>query len=472
MKESKIITLKHPYYAGFKDGNSVFAMFPYLALPCDGIHIEHGKDFFGACWHSMPSNGIPYWAQIDKKESTGKPQGYYPAHSLRGYWNIGLYFGGSNESIEALAAAFSYQPKIRNIIHVGSGHVSNACIARWKDNKKMAFNAITDDAKINDYLYRAKGKIPKWAQMAIATRTLFGINYHRFCFIGDKIFYLPGQKLLSTVLSTLFCSIGLGTPLRKKFEKEILSYLPHTNTHPRIYELGENGIRSQIEKAEDIWINKWKYKTPLSHVFSYASPYGIASGNRTMEKAAFSASKSLQWIREWPIPNAPLDFFLPTRLFWGICVGELFDRENCSRIREEFLERYKNGCDYMLISGHVPDYNNECPKYATELFGFLQKNDDVWFASSDDIIKYYKARENIKISGIKRKGKDFFMEISNNLPSYFSTEITLMQHINKKINKIQFTSDNKKFVDVMHTLIGKNVVMYGIPSTAKRVVIS
>ena len=47
-----------------------------------------------------------------------------------------------------------------------------------------------------------------------------------------------------------------------------------------------------------------------------------------------------------------------------------------------------------------------------------------------------------------------------------------MQHINKKINKIQFTSDNKKFVDVMHTLIGKNVVMYGIPSTAKRVVIS
>ena len=190
-----------------------------------------------------------------------------------------------------------------------------------------------------------------------------------------------------------------------------------------------------------------------------------------MEKAAFSASKSLQWIREWPIPNAPLDFFLPTRLFWGICSGEMFDKENCNRIKEEFAERYKNGCDYMLISGHVPE-QIKCPNYATEMFEFLQKHKDVWFAGSDDIIKYYKAREGISISRAKKQGRKFMMELENKLPHYFSTEITLIQHIRKKINKIQFTLDNKKFVDAVYTFIGKNVVMYDVPSDAKRVVIS
>src|SRR3989338_7814902 len=68
--------------------------------------------------------------------------------------------------------------------------------------------------------------------------------------------------------------------------------------------------------------------------------------------------------RHWPIPNAPINFFLPSRLFWGICIGEFFDKGNCRKIREEFIKRYNNGLDYMLISGHVPDYNTECPQYA------------------------------------------------------------------------------------------------------------
>lgn len=452
--------------------NVFFLMSPYLALPNDGIHIEKGEDFFWACWHSMSEPKKPYWAEINKKEYIGKPQGYYPAHSLRGYWRICMYFGEQNENAEDIKSALSYQPKIRNIVHIGSEHVSNAYITRWKDNKKMAFNAITDDAKTNDYIYRAKGKIPKWVQIAIATRTLFGINYHRFCYIGNKIFYLPKQRLLSTILSTLFCTLGLGKSLRKEFEQENLSYILHTNTHPKIYKLDAERIINEIKKSENIWINKWKNKIPLSHVFSYVSPYGLHTEKGTMEKAAFSASKYLQWIREWPIPNAPLDFFLPTKLFWGICVGEIFDKANCIKIREEFIRRYKNGCDYMLISGHIPEHNIDCPKYVTMLFDFLEKHDDVWFAGADDIIKYYKARENTTIGIVRKQGKRFLIEISNNLSSYFSTEITLIQHINKKINKIQFSLDKKKFVDVRYKFIGKNIIMYNIPSNARYVVIS
>ena len=128
------------------------------------------------------------WLMDDKKESTGNPQGYFPPHSLRAYWRIGMCLSSSKENIESIASALSYQPKIQSILHMSSEPVSNAFIARWKDNKKMAFNAITDDAKINDYLYRAEGKLPRWVQIAIATRTLYGINYHRFCYIGNKIF--------------------------------------------------------------------------------------------------------------------------------------------------------------------------------------------------------------------------------------------------------------------------------------------
>jgi len=308
-------------------------------------------------------------------------------------------------------------------------------------------------------------------QIAIATRTLYAVNYHRFCYLGNKIFYLRKYPLVSTFLSTLFCSLGIGKSLREKFIKEKLSYLPHTNTHPRIYQLNTKDVLEEIQKSEKIWIDKWKHKVPLSHIFSYASPYGLAAEQGTMEKSAFSASEYLQWIREWPIPNAPLDFFLPTRLFWGICIGELFDKANCIKIKEDFIRRYKNGCDYMLVSGHVPEYNIDCQRYIIELFDFLKKHDDVWFAESDDIIKYYKARENLTIGRVKREGKSFLIEITNRLPPYFSTDITLIQHIKKKINKIQFSLDKKKFVNVKYKFIGKNVVMYNLPSDAKRIVI-
>jgi len=470
MDESEIITLKHPYYACFYEDDASFVMCPYLALPNDGIHIEKGRNFFGASWHSMSKAKKPYWAQIDKREYTGKSQGFYPAHSLRAYWKIGMYFG-DKKNADDIASVFSYQPKIRNIIHIGSEPVSNAYITRWKNNKKMAFNAITDDAKINDYLYRINGKMPKWVQIAIATRNLCGIDYHRSCYLGNRIFYFKRHPLLSTLLSTLFCFFGMGKPLREKFAQEGFSYLPHTNTHPKIYQLDADRIADEIQKSEEIWINKWKHEIPLAHAFSYASPYGIATEEGSMEKAAFSASKYLQWIREWPIPNAPPDFFLPTKLFWGTCIGEFFDKANCIEIKKDFIERRRNGADYMLISGHVPEYNTDCPKYVTELFDFLKKQDDVWFAGADNIIKYYKARENTTISRAKKQGNKFLLEIASNLPSYVSTEITLIQHVNKKIGKIQFSTGNKKFVDVKYNFIGRNVIMYNVPSDAKYLLI-
>jgi hypothetical protein len=469
MNGSSVMTLSHPYYSCFKDKNAFFAMCPYLALPNDGIHIEKGKGFFGASWHSMSQPKKPYWT--DEKENTGMPQGYCPKHSLMSYWKIGMYFGHGKKNIKNIASVFSYPPKIKSIVHMGHGKVSNACITRWKGNKKMAFNAITDDAKINDYLCRVEGKIPKWVQMAIATRTVLGINYHRFCCIGSRLFYLPKQKLLSTILSTLLCTLGIGTPLRKKFDDENLSFIPHTNTHPRLYSLSANAIRKEIQSSEKIWVDKWRNPIPLSHVFSYTSPYGLATEKGTMGKVAFSSSKHIQWIREWPVPNAPLDFFLPTGLLWGICIGEFFDKGNCAKIRDEFIKRYRNGCDYMLISGHAPEYGGECPGYVTQMFRFFEKHRDVWFAGADEIIKYYAARENIVLSSVKKQGKKFVLEFENKLPHYFSAEVTLIQHIRKKISRIQFTVDKKNYANADYSHIGRNLVMYNVPSNAKRVVI-
>lgn len=469
MGGSSIMTLRHPYYGYFSGNGAFFAMCPYMALPNDGIHMEKGKDFFGASWHSMSQPKKPYWA--DEKENTGMAQGYFPMHSLRGYWKIGMYFDCCKKNIKNIASVFSYQPKIRSIVHIGTGKVSNASIARWKLNKKMAFNAITDDAKINDYLYRAEGKIPKWVQMAIATRTL-GIGYHRFCCIGNKIFYLKKFPLLSTLLSTLFCLLGIGKPLRKKFEDENMLFLLHTNTHPRIYRLNAGSIRREISSSERIWVQKWRKEISLSHVFSYTSSYGLATEKGTMGKVAFSSSKHLQWIREWPIPNAPLDFFLPSKLLWGVCIGEFFDKSNCSRIKDEFAERYRNGCDYMIISGHAPEYGEECPPYVTQMFGFFEKHKDIWFAGADDIIKYYFARENIIVGSVKKQGKKFMLELKNKLPRHFLTEITLIQHANKKIGKIRFTTDKKTYSDADYRSIGRNLIMYNVPSDTKRIVLS
>ncbi|MBI2107710.1 hypothetical protein HYT54_01170 [Candidatus Woesearchaeota archaeon] len=94
--DSSIVTLGHPYSACIESHkNAVFGMFPYLALPCDGIHIEKGRNFFGPCWHSLPSEGKPYWTDcgLEGDKPLGDNQGYFPANSLRSYWKIGLYFG-------------------------------------------------------------------------------------------------------------------------------------------------------------------------------------------------------------------------------------------------------------------------------------------------------------------------------------------------------------------------------------------
>ena len=106
------------------------------------------------------------------------------------------------------------------------------------------------------------------------------------------------------------------------------------------------------------------------------------------------------------------------------------------------------------------------------MFEFLKKYDDVWFADADEIIRYYKARENITIGRVKKQGEDFLIELKNELPQYLHAEITLIQYINKKINKIQFTIDGKNYMNVEFKLIGKNVIMYNIPSNAKHILIS
>ena len=126
----------------------------------------------------------------------------------------------------------------------------------------------------------------------------------------------------------------------------------------------------------------------------------------------------------------------------------------------------------MIISGHVPGYNAECPEYVTEMLEFFQNHNGVWLAGSDEIIKYYKARENITLSRIKKQGEKFLIEINNNLPGHFSTDITLLQNVNSKINKIQFTVDKENDIDVKFKFIGKNTIMYDIPSDTKSILIS
>ena len=360
-RNSEVITLNHPYRAMIASGKSSFEMHPYLALPCDGIHIEKGEKFFGAAWHSLPEKSSPYWIDLglegDKKADLS--QGYCPAQSLRSYWKIGIYFGDTKNA-RISSKLFSYPSKIRNIEHF-SDKIGNAYITRWKGNKKLAMHAMTDDAKVNDYFYRCEGSIPKWVQMSLSTRNMFGINYHRFCFVGKKLFFLQRYPTLSTILSTLFCTMGIGIPLRQKFRKDVLSFLPHMNMHPKFYTLRPEQIKKEIKISEKIWTSKFNFGYPVSHILSWTATYGLTTSKGTRESIAFSSSKTLQWMREWPIPNAPVDFFLPTKLYWGVAIGEMFNEKNIKRLKEEFNSRIDNGADYMIAAGHAPHSISKCP---------------------------------------------------------------------------------------------------------------
>ena len=427
MQESKVITLKKPYYSYIQKKKSIFSMMPYLALPNDGLHVEVSKNWFGAAWHSLSSKKEPYWANFSEKEKTGLAQGYYPAHSLNAYWRIGMFFGIGKP--EEIANIYTYQPKIRYAYNENKG-VGLPFITHWKYNSKLALNFITDDSKINDYLWRKNNTMPWSVQIALSTRKL-GIHYSRYCFLRDKIFFIKNRPLLSTVTSTFLCLFGLGTHFKEKLVKINASLIPHTNTHPIIWESSPRKIKKEIKNSEKVWVKEFNLPSPLSHVFSYPSSYGLATEEGTREAIAFSASNALQWIREWPIPNAPVDFFLPAKLYWGISAGGDFEQKKvCDHIRSEFNELYSQGADYMQVSGHLPDeVKKQGPPYLKELFGRIKKIEDVWIAGSDEIIKYYKCRENISLGRLYKEGNFLVTTLIKNILLYFNTGLTMVQKV-------------------------------------------
>jgi len=459
MESSKIVTLKKPYYSYIKSGQGVFSIMPNLALPNDGIHIELCDDWFGASWHSLSSKKKPYWNQLfDKSESTGFSQGFYPAHSVNSYWKIGLFFGEGNPN--EIARIFTYRSKIKSITHQTKG-ISNPFITHWKDNSSIALNAISDDGKLNDYLWRKDRLIPLEMQIALSTRKKF-ISYTRYCLINNKIFYLKMFPRISKVISTFLCAVGIGKPIKNELAESNFSLIPHTNTHPIIWKSSEEKIKEEISKSESVWVNDFKLSPPLSHVFSYPSPYGIPTKNGTREYIAFSASDSLQWIREWPIPNAPTDFFLPSRLYWGISTGgDLEDKKVCDDIKSELNLRYKDGADYMQVSGHLPEKVQKS-KNLRNLFSYISKIKGLWLASADDIIKYYKSREDISFGRIEKKKCYWIVSLKKELPDIFNTEITLIQKIGDNAlieckiedrwNKVKYNYLDKKNKTIIYNI--------------------
>ena len=461
-ENDKIVTLKRPYYAFIKN----FGIFPCLALPCDGLHIEVKKgEWFGAAWHSLSKPKKPYW-DIIEKDSTKLPQGYYPAHSLNSYWRIGLFFGEGN--FKETAEMFTYEDKIRNAVHDAA--VGNPYVTRWPDNKAMAFNAITDDEDLSEYYWRANGTIPKWVENAIPTRQLFGISYYCYGFFDDKCFYFKPFSHISTLFNTICVKIGLCKSFKQKFDEIDGRLIPHTNLHPPVWKCSAERIRKEMKISERTWVKKWKYRIPLSHVFSFTSPYDIPTEEGTREKIAFSASKYLQWIREWYIPNAPTDFFLPSRLYWGFTVGNDLQYEKvCNQIKEEFNNLYGKA-DYMIIGGHFPHVRAEKgPDYLKNLFSYLESKKDVWFATADEIIRYYKNRKNLVLGRFEKENNYFAMEIKNgNSADFFNCDLTLMQSIKKKILMLQYSVDGIKWLDIVYKR-NKDIVQYNIPSSTKKI---
>ncbi len=434
MNGNKIIILKRPYYAYITKKDSVFVMSPYLALPNDGIHIEVSEEWFGASWHSMSSQKKPYWDGLIDDKPVSEHQGYYPAHSLNAYFNIGLYFGKKN--FFDAAKAFTYQCKVRNVAYNGRDK-GNVFVTHWRNNSALALNVITDDAKPNDLYWRKNGYIPLSAETALSTRFLFGVSYSRYCFLKDKLFYLEKSALLSNIVCTFLSFFRIAKDYKKEFLE--LNVIPHLNTHPVTRNISASALKKEIKISEKIWVKDYKLKLPLSHVFSYQSCYGLSTPSGTRHTVAFKASESLEWIRDWPIPNAPTDFFLPTKLFWGISAGGELERKNViTRIRFEFDQLYKEGADYMQVSGHLPDKICKGPEDLKKLFKHMDKK-GVWLARSDDIIRYYKCREGISFSRIK----DNIVEIKKSFEDKFNTIIT----ISCDSNKVEQSIDSRKWVE-------------------------
>lgn len=453
---SNIVTLKKPYYVYVKANSSSFSMMPFLALPSDGHHIEMSDTWLGAAWHSLSWPGQPYWSGMFDDKKVKQPQGYYPAHSLNAYWGIGMFFGEGN--IPEIAKSFTYPCKIRNAFQK-STKLGNPFITHWRHNSRLALNVITDDAKPNDYLWRKSGALPFNVQVAIPTRKLLGVSYSKYCLLGGKVYQLK-NRLWSTILCTKLSMLRLAKDYKGQYLEKGFSLIPHMNTHPETRKLSPKEITREIKSAEAVWKKDYHLPAPLSHVFSYQSPYGLPTADGTREFIAFNSSRSLEWIREWPIPNAPVDFFLMSRLFWGpSCGGDFEKKEVCKRIRQEFDILLSCGADYMQVSGHLPEKIMDCPAHTKELFSHISRQNGVWLASADEIIRYYKCREGISFSRISGST----VEIIKKLDSKFNASITVTQSMEPKKRVVQ-SIDGKTWKAVEIISRHDNVAMYNINS--------
>lgn len=466
MDNSKIVTLKKPYNCCLSEKEYSFCMVPYLALPGDGNHIEIGDDFFGAALHSLSSEKKPYWCNVYKEEDVSESQGYFPARSLNTYWNIGFYFG--NEDALEVSKVFTYPCKIMKMIHYDD-NAGNPFVTHWKDNCKLALNVITDDGKANDYYWRKDGTIPMEAEVALPTRKKFGLSYSKYCFLSGKLFTFGKSPLLSNAFCTLLTTFKIAGDYKKRFAESGFRLIPHTNSHPVFRKLDSDEVFSEVKVCLKEFKEKYDIKDSLSFIPSYQSSYGLATPKGTRQKLIFDACNDIEWIREWPIPNSPVDYFLPSKLFWGISAGGDFDNKDVAdNIKSEFNELYYNGADYMQVSGHVPEkIAKKGPDFLRELFGYAKGFSDVWFTSADDILRYYKNRGSVVFEKIKDVDNEVVFEIKREIKDKFLTEITVSQFV-KDLKTVYESVDGSEWNEVkFKKMDDKGEILYNVKKESR-----
>ncbi|MGR3303159.1 MAG: hypothetical protein ACUZ8I_11725 [Candidatus Scalindua sp.] len=457
---STIVTLKRPYYAYVTNGSSSFVMSPYLTLPCDGTHIEvNEKDsWWGAAFHSLSEpDSSPYW-HTALHETHPKSQGYFPAQSLHSYWKIGLAFLVREDPVEA-ARMFTYPSKTRYAEHDNRDKVGNAYITHWRNNASIAVNAITDDLCKMDYIARVVGLLPKSVQIS-----------------------LPGN-LKRRWQRDLIEKKSFLRFFFRRFLKNPFLFIPHTYNHRVTWQCTSDEMEQEIVQCENNWLRKWNFPIPLSCVLPFTSPHGIATPEGTREAIVFSSSKSTEWIREWYYPHAPTDFFLPTPLYWGLTLGVDFVDEPV-KTQKGFETLYDAGADYFQMSGHL-EFRQRIAhassvlkmvgpvlKYMANLwktyrlFRFLEDKEDVWLAAADEIIMYYKAKNQLSVGRVSRKGKYYIINIDHREEPIYDVLITLVQMVKTEIKSYVYTTDYITWYNIKYHPLSSSAgsIIFSVPS--------
>ena len=122
----------------------------------------------------------------------------------------------------------------------------------------------------------------------------------------------------------------------------------------------------------------------------------------------------------------------------------------------------------MLISGHVPDKPSELPLHIKKMFMEIENKEDVWFTSADEIIKYYKARENVEIGDVYKEGNYYFINVNNSLPDFYNIDLTLTQRSYKEIKKIEYTFDGTSWTEAKYRK-ESNTYFFDIPFNAVKI---